>query len=126
MHTRLLHCSSARQIVNEDGSVDTYENGRFRFTAPGHPLDIRFNVFQLDHAALELDVRDVRYFKPEPPQVEEQVAEEEGEEEGSEQEGEEEGSEEEDEEDGGEEEGNEAEGEESEDDGFAFAIPIGD
>ena len=51
---------------------------------------------------------------------------EEGEEKGSEQEGEEEGSEEEDEEDGGEEEGSEVEGEESEDDGFAFAIPIGD
>mmetsp|Transcript_12583 Transcript_12583/g.31357 ORF Transcript_12583/g.31357 Transcript_12583/m.31357 type:complete len:315 (+) Transcript_12583:229-1173(+) len=58
------------QIVNDDGQVEMYEDGRYCFTADPTPgaeeLRIKFDIFQLDYAQMEVDLCNLRYFMPEP------------------------------------------------------------
>ena len=51
------------QIVNDDGSVEMYEDGRYCFTAQPRPdLQIKFDVFNLDSQPMKVDLTDIRYF----------------------------------------------------------------
>ena len=68
------------QVVNDDGQVEMYEDGRYCFTAHPTPgaeeLQIKFDIFQLDYALLEVDLTNLRYFIPEGGRVEEEAEEE--------------------------------------------------
>ena len=68
------------QVVNDDGQVEMYEDGRYCFTAHPTPgaeeLQIKFDIFQLDYALLEVDLTNLRYFIPEGGRVEEEAEQE--------------------------------------------------
>ena len=68
------------QVVNDDGQLEMYEDGRYCFTAHPTPgaeeLQIKFDIFQLDYALLEVDLTNLRYFMPEGGRVEEEAQQE--------------------------------------------------
>ena len=71
------------QVVNDDSQVEVYEDGRYCFTAHPTPgaeeLEVKFDIFQLDDANLQVDLTNLRYFMPEEVAGQEHKAKEEAE-----------------------------------------------